>query len=80
MVKDLIAQRLAAGGTIEFSASEVSVQEILSERPVLSYRDASGVAHEIACDVIAGCDGFHGGSQPECRRRCGLALLQLVCR
>jgi p-hydroxybenzoate 3-monooxygenase len=64
VVKDLIAQRLAAGGAIEFSASQVSVTEIASPRPVLSFLDASGVAREIACDVIAGCDGFHGICRP----------------
>ena len=31
---------------------------------MLSYVDASGVAHEVMCDVIAGCDGFHGISRP----------------
>jgi len=27
---------------------------------VLRYTDAGGNKHEITCDVIAGCDGFHG--------------------
>jgi p-hydroxybenzoate 3-monooxygenase len=63
IVKDLIAARLAAGGVIEFSASSVAVSGITSDAPVLSYVDASGVAHEVTCDVIAGCDGFHGISR-----------------
>jgi len=60
IVKDLIADRLAAGGVIEFSASSVAVSGIESAAPVLSYTDSAGVPHEVACDVIAGCDGFHG--------------------
>jgi len=64
IVKDLIAVRLAAGAAIEFSASSVAISGITSDAPVLSYVDASGVAHEVTCDVIAGCDGFHGISRP----------------
>ena len=64
IVKDLIAARLAAGAPIEFSASQVSVSGITSDTPVLSYVDAAGAAHEVTCDVIAGCDGFHGISRP----------------
>ncbi len=64
IVKDLIAARLAEGGAIEFSASSVVVSGIESDAPVLSYTDAAGVPHEVACDVIAGCDGFHGIARP----------------
>ncbi len=64
IVKDMIAARLAAGAVIEFSASDVAVSDVTSDRPVLSYRDASGIAHEVSCDVIAGCDGFHGICRP----------------
>jgi p-hydroxybenzoate 3-monooxygenase len=64
IVKDLIASRLAAGGAIEFSASDVAVSDIGSDQPVLSYLDSSGAAHEVSCDVIAGCDGFHGICRP----------------
>ena len=63
IVKDLIAARLAAGAAIEFGASDVSVSEVTSDRPVLSYISADGTRHEVACDVIAGCDGFHGISR-----------------
>ena len=29
---------------------------------MLSYVDSAGVTHEVSCDVIAGCDGFHGST------------------
>jgi p-hydroxybenzoate 3-monooxygenase len=37
IVKDLIAARLANGGAIEFSCSDVSVSGVTSDRPMLSY-------------------------------------------
>src|SRR5215467_9465090 len=64
IVKDLIAARLAAGGAVEFSCSDVAVSDVTSDRPVLSYEDSSGVTHVVSCDVIAGCDGFHGICRP----------------
>jgi len=64
IVKDLIARRLADGREIEFSVSDTAVTDVTSDRPVLSYTDSSGVAYEVVCDVIAGCDGFHGVSRP----------------
>jgi p-hydroxybenzoate 3-monooxygenase len=60
VVKDLIAARLAAGGTIEFEVSDVDVHDIDTDAPRLTYRTGAGTAEEIRCDVIAGCDGSHG--------------------
>jgi p-hydroxybenzoate 3-monooxygenase len=62
LVRDLIAARLAAGGTILFEADAVSLHDIDTAQPRIRYRQA-GTEHEIACDVIAGCDGFHGISR-----------------
>ena len=65
IVKDLIAARLASSGesAIEFGATDVAVSDVTSDRPVLSYVSASGERREMTCDVIAGCDGFHGLSR-----------------
>ncbi|WP_132125790.1 4-hydroxybenzoate 3-monooxygenase [Actinocrispum wychmicini] len=68
IVKDMIAARLAAGGDIRFSVSDVVLHDLTDEQPSVTFRDADGVSHEVRCDVIAGCDGFHGvsrGSVPE---------------
>ena len=62
-VKDIIAARLAAGGTIHFEVSDVQVHDIESESPRISLR-RNGAEEEIDCDFIAGCDGFHGISRP----------------
>jgi len=66
VVKDLIARRLADTGpdAIQFSVSDTEVAAIDTDRPVLRYIDSSGTRHEVRCDAIAGCDGFHGISRP----------------
>jgi p-hydroxybenzoate 3-monooxygenase len=63
VVKDLIRAREAAGGTIVFEAADVAIHDIASKSPRVTYRH-DGATHEIACDVIAGCDGFHGICRP----------------
>jgi p-hydroxybenzoate 3-monooxygenase len=59
IVKDLIAARRAAGVPPLFDVSDVAVHGIETDRPSLTYTHA-GEAHTLHCDVIAGCDGFHG--------------------
>ena len=59
VVKDLIQARLAAGGEIVFEADDVTPVDLETKRPRLVYNQ-NGVAHELHCDFIAGCDGFHG--------------------
>jgi p-hydroxybenzoate 3-monooxygenase len=60
IVKDLIQARLAAGAQIEFEVSDTEIADLDEEQPLLRYTDAAGTRHEVRCDVIAGCDGFHG--------------------
>jgi p-hydroxybenzoate 3-monooxygenase len=62
ITKDLIAARLAGGGAIVWEAAEVGIHDIETERPRLTYRHA-GAECELACDFVAGCDGFHGVSR-----------------
>ncbi|MBE1585450.1 4-hydroxybenzoate 3-monooxygenase [Nonomuraea angiospora] len=58
VVKDLIAARLAAGGDIRFEVEDVEAHSLESE-PYLTFG-----GERLDCDVIAGCDGFHGVSRP----------------
>ncbi len=60
IVKDLIRARLAAGARLEFEVSDTEVADLHTDRPVLRFTDAGGTRHQVSCDVIAGCDGFHG--------------------
>ncbi len=59
VVQDLVAARLAAGLPILFEAADVAVHDLTADRPRITFRH-DGTAHDLACDVIAGCDGFHG--------------------
>jgi p-hydroxybenzoate 3-monooxygenase len=59
VVRDLVAARLAAGGDLRFEAEATGVQGIAGDRPVIAYRRDGRVA-DLACDVVAACDGSHG--------------------
>jgi p-hydroxybenzoate 3-monooxygenase len=59
VVRDLIAARLAAGGEILFEATDVAVHDITTDKPFITYTH-DGAARRLDCDIIAGCDGFHG--------------------
>lgn len=59
VVKDLIAVRVAAGLPLLFEAANVTVHDLESERPRVTFTH-HGRPMEVECDVVAGCDGFHG--------------------
>ena len=59
ITRDLINKRLQQGCEIVFSAEDVAPKGVKSDQPTVSYTK-DGVKHEIKCDYIAGCDGFHG--------------------
>jgi p-hydroxybenzoate 3-monooxygenase len=63
VVKDLIAARLEARLPLLFEVGEVSVHELGTERPRIRFSH-EGEHHELECDVVAGCDGFHGVCRP----------------
>jgi p-hydroxybenzoate 3-monooxygenase len=63
VVKDLIAARLDSALPLLFEAADVSVHELETTQPRIHFRH-EGEDHELACDVIAGCDGFHGVCRP----------------
>jgi p-hydroxybenzoate 3-monooxygenase len=63
IVKDLIRARLATDAPLYFEAEAVAVDDLETEQPVITYRH-EGAEHELRCDVIAGCDGFHGVCRP----------------
>ncbi|RZT84367.1 p-hydroxybenzoate 3-monooxygenase [Pseudonocardia sediminis] len=69
VVKDLIADRVdTRSEPVEFEVSDVAVHDIATDAPSITYTAADGTARTLRCDVIAGCDGFHGvcrGAFPE---------------
>jgi p-hydroxybenzoate 3-monooxygenase len=58
VTKDLIEANIAAGANLLFEATDVAVEGI-DRHPKVRYRHA-GKIHELSCDFIAGCDGYHG--------------------
>ena len=62
VVKDLIAARLAGDGPLLFEASDVSLHGLETGRPSIRFAH-EGQAQELECDVVAGCDGYHGVSR-----------------
>jgi p-hydroxybenzoate 3-monooxygenase len=62
VVKDLIAARVEADAPLDFEVSNVELHD-LTDRPRITYTTVDGAAQELECEVIAGCDGFHGISR-----------------
>jgi p-hydroxybenzoate 3-monooxygenase len=63
VVKDLIDARLATGRPLHFEVGDVAPAGMDTARPALRYT-LNGEPQELACDFIAGCDGFHGICRP----------------
>jgi p-hydroxybenzoate 3-monooxygenase len=63
VVKDFIARRVADGLPLLFESSGVSVFGAETGSPSIRFLNG-GEEHELACDYIAGCDGFHGICRP----------------
>jgi len=59
VTRDLMGARAAAGLPTVYEAADVSIHGFDGQRPTVRYV-TDGQAHEIQCDFIAGCDGFHG--------------------
>jgi p-hydroxybenzoate 3-monooxygenase len=71
VTRDLMDAREAAGAKTVYEADQVSVHDFGSGSPRVRYfKDGAG--HEVECDFIAGCDGFHG----VCRQSVPPAALQ----
>ena len=56
---DLMDARKAAGLSTIYEAGNVTVHDFDTARPRVRY-EKDGQTHDIECDFIAGCDGFHG--------------------
>jgi p-hydroxybenzoate 3-monooxygenase len=70
VLKDLIKARLDAGGDLRFEAAATAVEDLDGDRPRVRFRQGDR-AEELACDFVAGCDGFWGVCRdaiPEDRR------------
>ena len=61
ITRDLMDARAASGRTTIYEAEGVAIHDI-DRAPFLTWRK-DGAEHRLDCDVIAGCDGFHGVSR-----------------
>jgi p-hydroxybenzoate 3-monooxygenase len=59
---DLMDARQAFGGTSIYEADDVALRDFDTAAPTVTWRK-DGATHELACDFIAGCDGYHGVSR-----------------
>ncbi|HZT51206.1 MAG TPA: 4-hydroxybenzoate 3-monooxygenase [Stellaceae bacterium] len=59
ITRDLMNARAAAGLATVYEAADVAIHDFDTDHPRVTYRK-DGVSETIACDVIAGCDGYHG--------------------
>jgi p-hydroxybenzoate 3-monooxygenase len=59
LTRDLMEARATAGQPSVYQASELTIHDFDGQQPRVRYV-SQGRQHELACDFIAGCDGFHG--------------------
>ena len=59
VVKDLIAANLARGVPVQFEAEATAIEGLDGETPVVRF-SRKGEQMSLTCDIVAGCDGFHG--------------------
>ncbi|MEX3691446.1 4-hydroxybenzoate 3-monooxygenase [Paraburkholderia sp. BR14263] len=62
VLKDLVAARVAADGKLFFNVSNTSIHGVETSTPSIRFTH-EGEEHELHCDYVIGCDGFHGVSR-----------------
>ena len=60
--RDLMEARAASGAVSVYEAESVEIRDLTSSQPRVSYCHG-GTRHELTCDFVAGCDGYHGVSR-----------------
>jgi p-hydroxybenzoate 3-monooxygenase len=63
VIRDLVKARLEASGHLLFEVRNVEVLDFNTAHPRLRY-ELEGRSQELACEYVAGCDGFHGVCRP----------------
>src|SRR5664279_943430 len=62
ITEELYHARARDGGRVIDQAESVALHDLTGERPWVSF-DTGSTGHKLACDFVAGCDGFHGVSR-----------------
>ncbi|MGV9787536.1 4-hydroxybenzoate 3-monooxygenase [Streptomyces sp. NPDC003435] len=63
LVRNLTDVFLREGGDLRYAAADVTLEDIDGAHPRARYRDTDGATRVVECDLVAGCDGFHGVSR-----------------
>jgi p-hydroxybenzoate 3-monooxygenase len=73
ITKDLMDAREAAGAPSLYDAEVVRIEGVETATPTVVYRQGD-VERRLDCELVAGCDGFHGVSRrtipPACTSAC----------
>ena len=62
VTKDLSDLRLSGDSPTFYNASDVAPQDFDSDKPFVTFNH-QGKNHRLDCDIIVGCDGYHGVSR-----------------
>jgi len=62
LTRDLIAAAPERNLDIVFEAEDLALHDLESDHPSITYVK-DGISKLVECDIIAGCDGFHGPSR-----------------
>jgi len=62
ITEELYHARARDGGRVIDGVESVALHDLTGERPWVSF-DTGSTGHKLACDFVAGCDGFHGVSR-----------------
>ncbi|WP_324133108.1 4-hydroxybenzoate 3-monooxygenase [Bosea sp. (in: a-proteobacteria)] len=62
VTRDLMEQRVAQNGVTIYEADDVTLHGFDGKSPSVTYLE-NGIPRRIDCDVIVGCDGYHGVSR-----------------
>ena len=65
VTRDLMDARAASGAQSVYEAEDVDRARLRRRPPARCATAQDGAAHELDCDFIAGCDGFHGVCRAE---------------
>jgi p-hydroxybenzoate 3-monooxygenase len=75
VTRDLMDARKQAGLTTIYEAANVTIHDFGTNKPRVTF-EKDGKTHELQCDFIAGCDGFHGVSRETVKKSASASTIR----
>lgn len=75
VTRDLMDARQQAGLTTVYEAANVTIHDFGTTKPRVTF-EKDGKTHELQCDFIAGCDGFHGVSRETVKKSASASAIR----